>query len=90
MREELIDPVQHWTAANGWAKFIVHFKAHPIYRSIPHFLDQVREQDGLTEARLQREYNLGFDDASNQLLLKISLSMLRSGNGRSLHLVATT
>jgi hypothetical protein len=67
MREGAIAPIQYWTGTNGWAKFIVHFKAHPVYGKHPDFLQEVKEQDNLTEAQTQREYNLGFDENGAQV-----------------------
>lgn len=62
-----VDPVQWWVDDGGWVKFVVHWRAHPIYSQRPDYLGTIKKRQKLTEAQLQREYNLSFDEASNAL-----------------------
>ena len=66
IRDDEIDPIYHWSD-NGWCKFFVHWKSHPVYGSDPNYLESVRIRQKLTEAQLQREYNLNFEEAVNTL-----------------------
>lgn len=67
VREGEVDPVQWWVDDGGWVKFVVHWRAHPIYSQRPDYLETIKKRQKLTEAQLQREYNLSFDEASNAL-----------------------
>ena len=66
IREGEILPMHHWSEGN-WCKFFVHWKSHPVYGSDPNYLENVRIRQKLTEAQLQREYNLNFEEAVNTL-----------------------
>jgi hypothetical protein len=57
--QEGIEPFQWWLDENGWAKVIMHWKAHPIYSQIPNYLAKVKKEKKIPEDKLQREYNLG-------------------------------
>jgi hypothetical protein len=57
--QEGIEPFQWWLDENGWAKVIMHWKAHPIYSQIPDYLAKVKKEKKIPEDKLQREYNLG-------------------------------
>lgn len=61
VREGRSPPVQTWTDKEGWCKFIAHWKAHPVYRDRPNYLQAQKTSKRLTDAQVQREYNLGFD-----------------------------
>lgn len=56
-----LPPVQHWTDRGEWCKFIVHWKAHPVYRDRPNYLEHQKTSKRLTDAQVQREYNLSFE-----------------------------
>lgn len=66
MRDGLIEPIQYWSEGN-WCKFFIHWRTHPVYGSDPNYLENVRTRQKLTEAQLQREYNLNFEEAVNTL-----------------------
>jgi phage terminase large subunit-like protein len=63
MKDGKIDPVQYWKDDNEWCKFIIHWKAHPIYGSNPDYLEQIRKRKQLTETAIQQEYNLSFNES---------------------------
>lgn len=62
MRSGELPPVFHWIDEEGWVKFFVHWKAHPIYGKQAKYLEQTKKKKRITDGQLQREYNLGFDD----------------------------
>ena len=64
VREGLIDPVQYWSDNNGWCKFIVHWKAHPVYAlQQDTYLQSIKARFELPEDVIQQEYNLSFTDS---------------------------
>ena len=67
VRTGRIDPVQYWTDTGGWCKFIVHWKAHPVYREIPDYLERQRVQKKMTLAQIFQEYDLGFEVSGSGL-----------------------
>lgn len=67
MRQGAIDPIQHWTDKEGWCKFVTHWKAHPVYRDRPNYLQSQKTSKRLTDAQVQREYNLGFDASTSRV-----------------------
>ena len=48
---------------------MLHWKAHPVYGQIQDFLLKIKNKMRITEAQLQREYNLSFDDAEETPVL---------------------
>lgn len=71
IRDGVIDPVQQWVDEQGWTKFIVHWKAHPVYSQRPNYLAEVKKKNKLADATLQREFNLSFDDAVGGGMIKL-------------------
>lgn len=63
------EPFQYWTDSGGWAKVLIHWKAHDIYGKNPNFLQDVHEKQKLSWDVIQREYNLAFNDASTAVFL---------------------
>lgn len=63
IKEGVINPVQFWTDENEWCKFIVHWKAHPLYGSKDDYLEQIRKKKQLSESSIQQEYNLSFNES---------------------------
>lgn len=61
VREYKVDPVQEVVDEQGWHKFIVHWKAHPIYGSDPEFLEKQIKESKNTEDEVRREFDLCFD-----------------------------
>jgi hypothetical protein len=68
LRNGEIEPYQEWVDLNGWGKCFIHWRGHPIHGLTPNYLEQVKERQRITEAQLQREYNLSFDDSSGGVL----------------------
>jgi hypothetical protein len=50
--------------AQGTLKLIVHWSAHPVYKSIPNYLDYRLKQDGTDTETVLREYDLKFVDSA--------------------------
>ena len=51
-------PLQAWVDKEGWAKCLIHWKAHPKHSENPDYLEETKKRFKLTESQLQREYNL--------------------------------
>lgn len=67
MREGEIEPYADWVDEENWGKVIIHWRAHPLYGQNANYLDHVRYKQRLTEAQIQREYNLSFDESDTEL-----------------------
>jgi phage terminase large subunit-like protein len=63
VKEGSLEPVQYWTDENGWCKFILHWRAHPIYGANPNYLEDIRKRKQLSESAVQQEYNLSFNES---------------------------
>lgn len=74
-----VEPVQWWVDEGGWVKFVVHWKAHPIYSQRPDYLANIKKRQKLTEAQVQREYNLSFDESSNALFQPVLVQAAQCG-----------
>lgn len=78
--QEGIEPFQWWIDENGWAKVIVHWKAHPIYSKIPNYLEKTKREKKLTDEKLQREYNLGLPESGGSLFKINLIPLLATGD----------
>jgi hypothetical protein len=78
--QEGIEPFQWWVDENGWAKVIMHWKAHPIYSQIPNYLAKVKREKKIPEDKLQREYNLGLPATGGSLFDMLIAAELAIGN----------
>lgn len=54
------NPFISWVDSGGWAKVVVHWKAHPIYGSNPNFLKEIAEKQKLSAETIKQEYDLSF------------------------------
>jgi predicted phage terminase large subunit-like protein len=72
MRDGELDPIQWWTDESGWAKFFIHWQAHPIFASRENHLEEVRISKKLDRVRLQREHNLNFEIKDGASLIDVS------------------
>ncbi len=58
-------PGLYWFVdAQGTLKLIVHWSAHPVYKSIPNYLEYRLKQDGTDMETVLREYDLKFVDSA--------------------------
>jgi len=73
-------PFQWWIDENGWAKVIIHWKAHPIYSQVPNFLEKTKKEKKLTEDKLQREYNLGVPSGGGSLFITECVDRCATGH----------
>jgi phage terminase large subunit-like protein len=62
MRAGEIAPVQRWTDDSGAAKFLVHWRAHPIYSQREDHLGSIIRRLNVSPAACNREHDLAFDE----------------------------
>lgn len=79
MRDELLPPVHYWIDRAGWCKFFVHWRAHPLYGKRPDYLENKRLELNITEAQLQREYNLNPSEASDSVFSQSAIALCEVG-----------
>lgn len=82
VREGTLPPFYWWVDANGWAKVIIHWKAHPIYSQVPDYLEKTKREKKLTEDKLQREYNLGIPEGGGSLFIAAAVDACAVGQWR--------
>jgi hypothetical protein len=63
VKDGSLDPLQYWVDENGWCKFVLHWRAHPVYGSNPNYLEDIRKRKQLSESAVQQEYNLSFSES---------------------------
>lgn len=54
------DGFRAWIDENGWAKVLLHWRAHPIYSADPDYIGTVMKRKQLTETTARQEYDLHF------------------------------
>ena len=62
-RAEGSDGVRSWVDENGWAKVLLHWRAHPIYSSDPNYIETTMKRKQMTETTARQEYDLAFSDS---------------------------
>lgn len=62
-----LPPFFWWEDLKGWCKIIVHWKAHPIYGKNPFFLEDIKKNSMMSDAEVEREYNLGIPESGGIL-----------------------
>lgn len=79
IRDQAIAPCQIWTDTNGWAKILLHWRAHPIYGSQDDYLDRVAKLSRMPMSTVKREYDLDFGESDRAVfgvdLVKRALSI---------------
>jgi phage FluMu gp28-like protein len=61
-----------WVDNSGWAKVLLHWKAHPVFSLIENYLEKKQTELKLSSDATQREFNLSFD-ASDQSVFSYNL-----------------
>lgn len=82
IKESKGEPFDYWVDDNGWCKVLIHWKAHPIYSSIPNYLEKTKKEKKLPESKLQREYNLGIPEGGGSLFLSSAVDACAVGQWR--------
>lgn len=76
-------PFDYWVDENGWCKVLAHWKAHPVYSNIPNYLEKVKNEKKINDAKLQREYNLGIPESGGSLFVEFFINLCAVGQWRS-------
>jgi hypothetical protein len=86
--QKIIDPV------SGWAKFICHWRSHPIYSQIKDYLKVCAERDQILIEQVYRERDLSFEDnVQNVFSIKLVNKVCsipqftKENNGESLYYI---
>lgn len=59
-RAEGSSGVRKWVDENGWAKVLLHWRAHPIYSSDANYIETTMRTKQMTESTARQEYDLSF------------------------------
>ena len=54
------DGYRQWIDENGWAKVLIHWRAHPLYSADPDYIGTVMKRKQLSETTARQEYDLEF------------------------------
>ncbi|MDJ0716916.1 MAG: hypothetical protein QNJ54_22320 [Prochloraceae cyanobacterium] len=66
IKNERIKPYQYWEDDNGWCKFLLHWKAHPIYfQKKDTYLNDIEKRFQLPKSVIEQEYNLSFTHSTS-------------------------
>lgn len=71
---------RHWVDNGEWNKVVIHWKAHPVYSKVIGYLEKKRVQMKMSEAGIQREYNLSFDDSDQNVFPYETIEFAAIGN----------
>ena len=59
-RSEGSSGVRQWIDENGWAKVLLHWRAHPVYSADPNYIETTMQRKQMTETTARQEYDLSF------------------------------
>ena len=62
-RAEGSSGVRQWVDDNGWAKVLLHWRAHPTYSADPNYIETTMARKQMTEQTVRQEYDLMFTDS---------------------------
>lgn len=71
IRAGQLPPCYYWTDAAGNCKFIVSWRAHPIYGSQENYLETIQQKTGLPMRDVYREFDLSFTSSSSAVFSPI-------------------
>jgi len=58
---------RHWIDTSGWAKCLIHWRAHPIYSSDPNYIETIKTRKQLTDTTARQEYDLEFESSEQNV-----------------------
>ena len=64
IRTQQLPPIQTFIDQNGWAKVLLHWRAHPIYSQQDNYLEDVQKTYNLPKEQVVQEYDLSFLDST--------------------------
>ena len=56
-----------WIDTAGWAKVLIHWRAHPIYSSDPNYIETIKLRKQLTDTTARQEYDLEFENSEQNV-----------------------
>jgi hypothetical protein len=69
VRSGALPPTQIWTDNSGWAKYVTHWKAHPIYSQQENYLENIARKKKVSLESVKQEYDLCFNSAASMVFL---------------------
>jgi hypothetical protein len=69
VRSGALLPTQIWTDNSGWAKYVTHWKAHPIYSQQENYLENIAKKKKVSLESVKQEYDLCFNSAASMVFL---------------------
>lgn len=67
IREGREKPIFNWVDNNGCAKFLIHWRANPLYAQMPDFVSHFANILQLTDAEAEQELNLNFEETTERV-----------------------
>ena len=56
-----------WIDTAGWAKALIHWRAHPVYSSDPNYIETIKLRKQLTDTTARQEYDLEFENSEQNV-----------------------
>lgn len=56
-----------WIDTAGWAKVLIHWRAHPIYSADPDYINTIKTRKQLTDTTARQEYDLEFESSEQNV-----------------------
>jgi len=69
-----------WIDTAGWAKVLIHWRAHPIYSSDPNYIDTIKTRKQLTDTTARQEYDLEFESSEQNVFPAEYVRRCSNGN----------
>jgi hypothetical protein len=69
VRSGALPPTQIWTDNSGWAKYVTHWKAHPVYSKQGDYLENITKKKKASFESVKQEYDLCFNSAASMVFL---------------------
>lgn len=61
VREKGSNGWKSWVDLTGWAKVLLHWRAHPVYSADPDYINTIKARKQLTDSTARQEYDLEFE-----------------------------
>lgn len=76
---------RQWIDTTGWAKVLLHWRAHPIYSADPNYIETIKEKKQLTDTTARQEYDLEFEHSEQNVFPAEYVRRCADGSWESPH-----